>query len=135
MNKLYGLFLDDTKPLEVPSELQGMDIEWTHFKSAREFLCSDYLEKTSPSYVVFDYYMERGFTGEDMILEIISHAKSHNIPFPKAYFNSSDQCCNHKMFALWSALTQTNIEQSAVKSNEVKKKVSGVAAHFRRNKK
>lgn len=141
MTKLYGLFLDDSKPFSIPAELEDKDIEWTHFVSAREFLQSDYLRETFPSFVVFDYYMEDGLTGRDLIFEIVSYAKTNNLAFPYPYFNSSDASCNDKMRLLWLKLTNMNIEDPAtkkpaeVKPAVIKKKVTGVAAHFRRNRK
>lgn len=136
---LRCFFIDDTKPLETPKALQDEVCDWTVFRSLREFRTSEVFKTQPADVAVFDYYLNGNGsqTGLDAIEIMVSRYTAQGWPLPRAAFNSSDSECNERMRKIWLSyggrLVQVELP-SEVLSAPSPRKVSGVAAHFRRNK-
>ena len=132
-------FIDDTKDLAVPKELQGESCDWTVFRSLREFRTSEVFKTQPADVVVFDYYLNRNGTqtGRDAIEILVSRYTAEGWALPRAAFNSSDSECNDRMRKQWLSyggpLLSPVVPVASASATPIRK-ASDVAAHFRRNK-
>lgn len=143
---MIGIFIDDTRDLEVPHQLRDKDIEWHLFRDLRSLYNSEVFRQQRADYVCFDYYLDdRGReTGLDAIRIVSEHYFEQGWELPAASFHSSDPSCNIKMGQTWRHMRGPVLveeakplsagRQAVVAAVEKKKRVSGVAIHFRRNK-
>jgi hypothetical protein len=136
---LRCFFVDDTKELVVPKLLQDVECEWHTFRSLREFHNSEELKSAPADVIVLDYYLNDSGTqtGSDAMHILYSLYSSKKWLLPRAVFNSSDSSCNDIMRKLWATyngpLLVPQVQLSV--NTPVPRRVSSVAAHFRRNKK
>lgn len=138
MKKLVGIFIDDLRDLEIPDSLNGVDVEWHVVRSIRELVNHPIFNDDVVDYVCFDYYLDdRGSnTGQDAINVIHRHYSRNGWKLPVASFHSSDSTCNNKMKEFWIELGGEVLSETVQKKVLVeKKKATGVARYFRRNKK
>lgn len=99
--RLIGIFIDDERPLTVPTQLRDKDIEWHIFRSIREMRRSAIFNTDPVDYICFDYYLTGSETGMDALTVMMFEYRAEGWPLPAANFHSSDPSCNEKMALEW----------------------------------